>query len=376
MKSKRPVRSVRARVLDAIADQIARRGEERIGERIAPLPSDLKGKSRLSHCLERPQSPTNREYVERVCRLLWGPAPEPDAAMPDRHPCAGVHLLLVNEFLDSPEFRALSLEGERSNFRDPAYFLIELENGSRFWVNLRDTGVSRGIMQGMWEKAETLFIRRHVKPGMNVLDIGANLGWFTVQMGRIVGPSGRVVAFEPRSDLFHYLGKTVMENGLENVVLFNCALGARAEEGYLHWAREDTNPGGSQLVPASLDLDSLREDSAIEKVRLAAADEQLDPRPVDFVKIDVEGAEKFVWDGARRILTRDRPLILSEVNVTDLGIVSQISAAEYLQYLKEHGYMARLIGPNGEYGAEIGGEVAGWREDTVVGVAFVPVEAA
>lgn len=361
-----------------IADLIACRLEDRICERIAPLLADLRGKGRLSKGSEPPTQPSRREYVEWAYRLFLGREPGVDPAVLERHPYAGDHLRLVGEFLNSPEFRdrvrERNLELDLRDLDRPAYVLTELDDGLRFWVNLRDQEVSRGIMHGMWEEAETLFVRRHVKPGMNVLDIGANLGWFTVQMSRIVGPSGRVVSFEPRHDLFHYLSRTIKENDLKNVVLFNCAVGAQAGEAYLHWAREDTNPGGSQLVPAAMDLKSLSEESVIEKVGLRTLDELLDPRPVNFVKIDVEGAEKFVWDGARRLLTCDRPVILSEVNTTDLKIVSQISAADYLQHLRENGYAARLIGPEGEYGAPLGGEAADWSDDVVVSVAFVPVE--
>lgn len=105
------------------------------------------------------------------------------------------------------------------------YAMAELRDGLRFWTNLRDYYVSEGIRTGIWEESETAFVKRAVKRGMNVVDVGANLGWYTVHLSRLVGNDGSVVAFEPRNDLHHYLCKTVAANNLSNT-----------RSTILHWA--------------------------------------------------------------------------------------------------------------------------------------------
>ena len=124
------------------------------------------------------------------------------------------------------------------------------------------------------------------------------------------------------------------------------------------------------MVPHQLDRDQFE----FAKVSMRKLYEILGERRVDFIKIDVEGAEKLVFDGGRRMLTKDRPLILSEVNCYDLAGVSQISPEEYVSYLEASGYIPRLIGPEGTFGATIQRGSFEWREGMIVNVAFVPSE--
>jgi FkbM family methyltransferase len=213
---------------------------------------------------------------------------------------------------------------------------------------MHDRYVSRAIHLNDYETIETSFVRKTVRPGMRVLDIGANLGWFTVQMAKLVGPSGQVISFEPRSDLFYYLSRTVCENQFDNVSLHNCALGDHVGEVELHWPANGVNPGGTQLNLTEV----ISTGMLYQKTAMRVLDEEINGK-IDFIKIDVEGAEKLVLSGAKRILMESRPIILSEVSPDSLRQVSNIGFSEYMALLQSIGYIAYQFTEQNEVGDQL-----------------------
>lgn len=135
------------------------------------------------------------------------------------------------------------------------------------------------------------FFRRYLKPGDAVIDVGANVGQYTMVCAVSVGPSGRVYAVEPSPRVFSYLEGNIAENRLDHVQAFNCALGE--SDGVLQFSDESQDDrngvvaSGAQQVPVRR-LDAL----PIAEASIA------------LLKIDVEGYEKFVLDGATALLPR------------------------------------------------------------------------
>jgi FkbM family methyltransferase len=239
---------------------------------------------------------------------------------------------VVRELVKSREFRLKRLSESGISAvvpEDKQFVMTELDDGTRFWINMKDRYVSRAIHMNDYEGMETEFVRSTVRPGMRVLDIGANLGWFTVLMAKLVGPTGYVTSFEPRGDLFHYLSRTVIENRLHWVKLHNCALGDAVGEVELHWPKDGVNPGGTQLHVARSSAD----DFYYQKIGMKVLDQEVTGK-IDFIKIDVEGAEKLVFSGARRILSESKPVIMAEVSPDALKQVSKVSFDEYILFLK------------------------------------------
>jgi len=319
-----------ARLLVGPVNLIADRIAGRIGNRINPRPPLRQQDGRLS-----------RDYVVWAYRLILGREPENERVIEEKLAHISPRALLF-DMLGSQEFRdhggaSLDQDEFRKALHTPKYVMTELADGSPFWVNLKDMYVSRAILlSGTWEVTETSFVRRSLKPGMHVVDVGANLGWFTVQMSRLVGEGGSVTSFEPRQDIYRYLCKTVTANGLSNVVAHNFALGAASSQSLIQWARSDENPGGTHLSNRAADDDGDL-GIVVQKTDVRTLDEVLQGR-VDFIKIDVEGAEKLVFDGATRILERDRPIILSEMAPESLAGVSGVLINDYFAYLANKGY--------------------------------------
>jgi len=305
------------------------------------------------------------QYVLWAYRLLLGREPEDPQAV-ELYPETS-RRKLVERFLSCPEF----LGNEAGKVALPHHrYMVELDDGLRFWLISGDEFVSPAIATGNYEETETAFVKQQVRRGMAVLDLGANLGWFTVQLGLLVGAEGRVDAFEPRSDLADLLNKTLTENRLTNVTVHNCALGSENAHGQMIWSSHDINPGGTNLVLSDLPVPGI----IAQPVFVKTLDSCVSHR-IDFIKIDVEGSELLALRGAERILIRDRPAILIEINSANLLRTSGISATEFGSYVEQLGYRLFQIAADGSCGRRIPtSELSAIR--ALVNVAMLPTERA
>jgi FkbM family methyltransferase len=305
------------------------------------------------------------QYVLWAYRLLLGREPEDTAAV-EAYPETS-RLAVVDRFITSPEFLADGVKHIRPLHRR---YMVELDDGLRFWLISGDQYVSPGIATGDYEPIETAFVRRHVTDGMAAVDIGANLGWFTAHMAVLVGAYGSVDAFEPRSDLMALLNKTIAENRLSNVTTHNFALGAQNSRGQVIWSVHDVNPGGTNLVSPDFAAPGI----TAQAVAVRTLDSCISHH-VDFVKIDVEGAELLVFKGAERILATDRPLILVEINPSNLIRTSGVSATEFGKFVEKLGYCLYEIATDGSCGNQISpSELSSIQ--VLVNVAMIPKERA
>jgi FkbM family methyltransferase len=203
--------------------------------------------------------------------------------------------------------------------------------GFTFLVDVSRTDTHRLLyLDGQRFVAERNLIRSLLRPGMRVVDVGANLGYFLLLLESVIGPRGEVVCLEPEPDNLRELARNVRVNGLGNVVVLPIAAGDC--DGFAPLRRginAVVNPGGSESFTVPLRrLDSL----------LSA--------PVDFIKIDVEGFELQVLRGAQRVL-QQRPTVVVEVHPGLLDSTHRI--AEILELLTQHhrvaAYRPRIGGP-------------------------------
>ena len=118
----------------------------------------------------------------------------------------------------------------------------------KMYVDTRDTSISSHLMmEGFWEMWVTEAMLRHVRPGMTVLDIGANLGYFTLLLADLVGPEGRVLAFEPNPEMAGRLRKSVAINGFAGrATVHQTALAGEAGE--MLFEVDADAPGGGHLI--------------------------------------------------------------------------------------------------------------------------------
>jgi FkbM family methyltransferase len=161
--------------------------------------------------------------------------------------------------------------------------------------------------RGDWFEDEIRFVRRALEPGQRAIDIGANYGLFTLSMARSVGAGGHVWAFEPASATASFLEASLRENAVANVTLRRAGVSSRAGTAELSLnaspeLNEIVRGGGSRGPTERIELCSLDElDAAGTWDR------------VDFLKIDAEGEELRIIEGAGSFLRRHSPLIQVEV---------------------------------------------------------------
>ena len=179
------------------------------------------------------------------------------------------------------------------------------------WWLIRKGALDHDILSGNFERAELQFVRKFLRPGMTVLDIGAHHGLYTLLASRCVGRGGHVYAFEPSPRERSRLRAHVWLNRCSNVKIVPLALGAQDADAELFVVR------GAQTGCNSLRPPAVNEPTARVRVKQVTLDGFLRARgleSVDFVKMDVEGAELSVLRGAERLLRAERrPVILAEV---------------------------------------------------------------
>jgi FkbM family methyltransferase len=196
-----------------------------------------------------------------------------------------------------------------------------------------DGAVAPGLRSGSYEPHLTSVFERYCTPGMTVVDVGANLGYFSVLASRLVGPTGRVIALEPNSDNCRLLLSSLRDQRITNVELLPVACDARAG-----WAYYSSHVGSNGGLIDDRDLLE-RPGAVVPTFRL----DDLVTGPVGLLKLDVEGAEGRVVQGATALLERDRPVVTTELKQEMLERVSQMSLREYLGYFERLGYRATML---------------------------------
>jgi FkbM family methyltransferase len=194
---------------------------------------------------------------------------------------------------------------------------------------------------GYYEFRETRLIRRYLRPGDTFIDVGANIGWFAIVAAESVGPTGKVVAFEPSSKIYSHLEKNVLLNSRTNIKLEKVALAHKNGSAILTGVT-DRNAGKGTIMAAPGPLDCGAEEVPTIKFDDYVLADGL--RQVRMIKIDVEGAEMVALQGAKEFLAgRRADYLMIEVNDSRLRQTGS-SSAEVLRFLTDCGYRLFRIG--------------------------------
>jgi FkbM family methyltransferase len=227
------------------------------------------------------------------------------------------------------------------------WVLAPIAGGLKLWVDLGDRGVSHEAIRGNFEPGELGFILGQLKPGMRFVDVGANIGWFSIQAAARVGKQGRVIAVEPRTDLVSHVKMSAEENGFGNILTtIAAALGSAEAKSKVAWTPSGANSGGTWLMlDATVETNLRNNGAAFQDTPVTTLDAVVGQERVDLIKIDIEGAEPEAMKGALKTIEKWRPLILTEVNAMLLPLLSHVQPAEYIDSFRRFGYRAyRLVG--------------------------------
>ena len=191
----------------------------------------------------------------------------------------------------------------RSTYLGDSRALCRVLREFLMYVDTRDASISPHLMfRGMWEPWITQAIARRVEPGWRCLDVGANMGYYTLLLAALVGKDGHVAAIEPQPHLLQLLARTLSVNGFTDRVLAYEVAASDVHTGgsivqshaFLQGGvRVEAEEGGDVTLWPLDDLPGVGEDSW------------------DFIKIDVEGAERAVMRGLKKTIDKQKRLCIA-----------------------------------------------------------------
>lgn len=230
-----------------------------------------------------------------------------------------------------------------NRFCPSAPFPVRLPYGG-WWLAVNDV-CSDEIFTGSFEKPEQCFVERFLKEGMTVVDIGAHRGFYTILASKKVGPSGNVIAFEPSPREQRRLLLHLKLNHCTNVKVEPLAL-ARQDEGTPFFLVNGRETGCNSLRPPRVSEGTCQ--ITVLAITLDSYLQQNQVSSVDFMKLDVEGAELEVLKGAVNLLSvYPRPAVMCEVQ--DIRTEPwNYRATEICNFLGVRGYYWFSITPKGQ----------------------------
>lgn len=192
-------------------------------------------------------------------------------------------------------------------------------NEYKMILDLNDKGITKELMfLGTREKEHHMILKETLKPGMVVLDIGANVGYYAVMMGRMVGATGKIYAVEPEVMNYCMLNLNVSLNGLEDVVdTFNLGISNESGVGEFYRSKKSNWHTFYPTVHTGVETESLVDVSPVEVPVSSIGDFARGRRNIDLIRMDVEGFEVEIIESLLSLLDDEtfRPKILFEVHM-------------------------------------------------------------
>jgi FkbM family methyltransferase len=257
---------------------------------------------------------------------------------------------MIGLFLDGDETGPLNshfkvrsahfMQANREPLLDNSNLRLKTCKHGVMMFHANDRYIGRSLdMYGEFSELEIALFKQFVRPGMTIIDVGANIGAHTIYFAGAVGPTGRVIAFEPQRVLYQMLCGNVALNLHNNVVAVHSGLGAIS--GNIRVPLIDYSRGGNF---GGVELGQSENGERVPLQRL----DSCGLKSCHFIKIDVEGMEKAVLEGSKSILDEHQPVLYVE---NDRGEKS----AELIEWLLTNGYrlywhLPRLFNPENYFG--------------------------
>jgi FkbM family methyltransferase len=196
---------------------------------------------------------------------------------------------------------------------------------------------------GLWEPNVTNWICERLCPGDVFIDVGANVGYYSLLASQLVGDSGRVIAIEPLSELFHVLTQNLWRNNVRNVRTVNVAAwDVEDEVAIFTWPARP--PGYTSVMPLWAKAWNLERHGQVHAKPLSTILQAGEMKAARIIKIDVEGAEWHVLSGMKSILSGGREDLELIVELTPSVLLSEgIRWRDVLSFFQAWGFNAYKI---------------------------------
>jgi FkbM family methyltransferase len=192
-------------------------------------------------------------------------------------------------------------------------YLFDKSNGLRFELNIEDprTAVSCLLVQGYYEPTETAVLTELARVSHNILDIGANVGYYSVKLAKAMPNESSLSAIEPLKSAFDQLVQNISLNNLsDRVTVHQIALSASEQMVNLH---VPLISGSSASSMRELHPEELNRIESVHALKLSTFISEFMPNGVDLIKIDVEGAELLVLESGWGAISKFKPVIFAEL---------------------------------------------------------------
>jgi FkbM family methyltransferase len=216
----------------------------------------------------------------------------------------------------------------------------DLIGGGRMILDTNDHLAQRLRCEEGFEPEVRQEVERIASRGVNVIDIGANIGYYSILASRLIGPEKRVISFEPQATMVNKLRRNIEANALRNVEVFQYALADKSGTATFNLPPEGVEAFGSMHANGRFEVARTVE---VEMHRLDDVLETLGNPKIGLVKMDAEGAELLILRGAAKLLASpDKPDLIfeaNEVNCKPFGYC----VFDILQYVHSFGYRLRQV---------------------------------
>jgi len=211
--------------------------------------------------------------------------------------------------------------------------IIKNIQGNKMILNLNDRGISRELaLYGCHEKNSTEQTKKLIISGMNILEVGGNIGYYLLIEAKLTGPKGKIYVFEPSPHNVELLEKNIKLNNYYNVEIFPYAVG-------------DSNSWAKFYISKRSNLcgfNKTEDNENILDVRIIKLDDFLKDKKVDFIRMDIEGYEKEALMGLKETLNSARAPKYFFIEIHCLALNKKgSSAGEIINYLKNYGYFVK-----------------------------------
>ncbi|MGJ8528502.1 FkbM family methyltransferase [Maritalea sp.] len=241
---------------------------------------------------------------------------------------------IVRTYINSREFGDRKMLEAREN-----QTIVKRHNGRfHIWADPQDTVIGSPSLTGSYEPHVTNLIENTLNDGDLFVDVGANIGYFSLVGALAVGPTGRVVSVEPNAENAKLLLLSKAANELDNIEVAQVAVSKKIEPIILHAGL------GNGSTSRISDYEHIHNAKLVPAIPLDYILAQR-TKPVRLIKIDVEGFEFVALSGAQSVINDDRPDIIFEFSASDLV---ETTPSAFLNWFAELGYELSPIHETGE----------------------------
>lgn len=173
---------------------------------------------------------------------------------------------------------------------------------NQYWLYLspRNVELVVSIFKGTYEKESTAFFLRIIRPGWTIVDVGAYIGYYSIHFSKLTGSKGKIIAIEPDAHNLSILRKNLQLHKIENVEIERVALGDRRRMAKIYI-------DGPHTTLIKKNIKFIKE---IKKIQMDTLDNLLINQKVDLIKVDAQGYDFEVLQGAKKILQSNQHVII------------------------------------------------------------------